>query len=198
MRSSHFSLHVGSRALALAWALGALLSSACTKNSQSGAEPAWTLSSADSGPLAQKSKKATEKHDAAWATCHQSVKPTGKGVEADVSALAKSCEAVTQMKRVGSTIVGKRDAENQPQTIPFQTEARKCYRVYAAGNATVGDLDLVIKDSNGDVVGEDSTDDPTPVLAEDGALCFKVADAATLAVSIGAGKGSYALEIWSD
>ena len=38
--------------------------------------------------------------------------------------------------------------------------------------------------------GEDSTDDPSPVVLEDGAVCFTEADAATVVVSVGMGKGS--------
>jgi hypothetical protein len=33
---------------------------------------------------------------------------------------------------------------------------------------------------------------------EDGAVCFKSADDATVVVSIGAGSGAYALEVWGD
>jgi hypothetical protein len=43
-----------------------------------------------------------------------------------------------------------------------------------------------------------STDDPSPVLLEDGAFCFKEADNAVVVVSVGEGKGTYAVQIWSD
>ena len=173
-----------------------LLSPACAKKTQDANEPAWTQSSSE--PLAQRSTKTLEKHDPAWAACHQSFKPKGKSLEADVSAMAKGCEAVTKMKPMGATITGQQDAKSQPHLVPLKAEAGKCYRVYAASSGTVGDLDLVLRDSRGDIASEDTTDDPSPVIAEDGAVCFKDADAASVVVSIGAGKGSYALEIWSD
>lgn len=50
----------------------------------------------------------------------------------------------------------------------------------------------------GGLVGEDSTDDVTPVLLEDGALCFKVADKAHIEVGAGAGGGKFAVQVWSD
>lgn len=185
---------------ALAWALVSLaassLSPACAKKTKDAADPAWTQSS--SAPLPQRSTKANKKHDPAWGVCHQSFKPAGKSDEADVSAMAAGCAAVTKMKLVGSTITGKQDAENQLQTLPLKADAGKCYRVYAHGGAGVADLDLAIEDSNGDIVAQDTTDDPSPVIVEDGAVCFKVADAAKLIVSMGAGKGSYALQVWSD
>ena len=181
---------------ALAVPLGSLLLPACAKKTQDANEPAWTQSSSE--PLAQRSTKTTEKHDPAWAACHQGFKPKGKSLEADVSAMAKGCEGVTKMKPVGATITGQQDAKSQPRLVPLKAEAGKCYRVYAASSGTVGDLDLVVRDSRGDIASEDTTDDPSPVIAEDGAVCFKDADAANVVVSIGAGKGSYALEIWSD
>ena len=50
----------------------------------------------------------------------------------------------------------------------------------------------------GAVAGEDSTDAPSPVVQEDGAVCFKTADDATAVVSIGAGSGAYAVQVWGD
>jgi hypothetical protein len=60
-------------------------------------------------------------------------------------------------------------------------------------------LDLVIKDGDGIAAGEDSTDDPSPVVLEDGAVCFTVDDPkATIVVSVGMGGGNYAVQIWGD
>ena len=56
------------------------------------------------------------------------------------------------------------------------------------------DLNLLVKDSAA-IAGEDSTDDPTPVVQEDGAVCFKTADDATVVVSIGRER-SYAVQVW--
>ena len=55
-----------------------------------------------------------------------------------------------------------------------------------------------MKDSASIVVGQDSTDDPSPVVMEDGAVCFSKDDKATVVVSVGMGKGSYAVQIWSN
>jgi hypothetical protein len=93
---------------------------------------------------------------------------------------------------------GTQSAANLPQAFPFHAEASHCYRVYAVAGAGIQDLDLLVKDSTGAIAGEDSTDDPSPVVQEDGAVCFKVADDASAVVSIGAGKGAYAVQIWGD
>ena len=151
-------------------------------------------------PTEKKSKKADKKQDAAWLACHKDYKPTSKGknLEADVTKLAKGCEKVTKMKLIGKTQTGKQDAEGKPQTFPLKAAAGKCYRVYAESDPGITDLDMAIKDSNGDIAGEDSTDDPSPVVLEDGAVCFKEADDAVVIVSVGSGKGAYALQVWGD
>ena len=46
--------------------------------------------------------------------------------------------------------------------------------------------------------GEDSTDSPGPVVDEDGAVCFDVEDYATVVARVEKGKGSVAIQVWSD
>jgi hypothetical protein len=154
--------------------------------------------SAEPPPVEKKSKKADKKQDPSWADCHKSYKPGGKNLDADVSKMAKSCATVTKLKQIGKTLTGKQDAEGTPDKYPLAAKAGKCYRVFAESEASIKDLDLAIKDSNGDIAGEDSTDDPSPIVLEDGAVCFKEDDAAIVIVSVGAGKGKYALQIWGD
>ena len=116
----------------------------------------------------------------------------------DVAAMAKACATATKMKLVGKTLTGKQGAEDAPQSFPFDAKANHCYRAYAQASEGIKDLDLVVKDSAGIVVGQDSTDDPSPVVLEDGAVCFSKDDKASVVVSVGMGKGSYAVQVWSD
>jgi hypothetical protein len=119
-------------------------------------------------------------------------------VSSDVAAMAKACEKSTRMKLLGRTLTGKQADEDKPQSLPFDAKANHCYRVYAQAADGIKDLDLVIKDSAGVVVGQDSTDDPTPVVLEDGAVCFTKDDKASVVVSVGMGSGAYAVQIWTD
>lgn len=144
------------------------------------------------------STKVTVKNDPTWATCHQGYEAKKKDVSKDVQVMAAGCAKVTKMKLVGTTLTGKQGDQEPPQSFPLKAEAGHCYRVYAQGSDGIKDLDLAIKDSAGAIAGEDSTDDPSPVILEDGAVCFKEADSATVVVSVGLGKGTYALEIWKD
>jgi hypothetical protein len=118
-------------------------------------------------------------------------------VATSVDQMAKGCAATTGMHQTDS-FKGTQAASNAPQSYPLHAQAGHCYRAYAVAAASIQDLDLLIKDSAGALAGEDSTDDPTPVVLEDGAVCFKATDEASVVVSIGAGGGAYAVQVWSD
>ncbi len=144
------------------------------------------------------SKKITQKQDPAWAACHSTFQIKTKDVLAEVQKSGKGCTDTTKMKPVGPPTKATQADKNPPQQIKLKAQAGKCYRVYAIADAAIKDLDLLVKDSAGEVGAEDSTDDPSPVLLEDGAFCFKEADNAVIVVSVGEGKGTYAVQIWSD
>jgi hypothetical protein len=99
---------------------------------------------------------------------------------------------------VGKPFTGRQSDQDAPQSFPLKAEANHCYRVYAQAADGIKDLDLAVKDSAGAIAGEDSTDDPSPVVLEDGAVCFTEADSATIVVAVGMGKGAYAVQVWSD
>jgi hypothetical protein len=149
-------------------------------------------------PPAPTSTVATTKSDPTWAGCHQSYKAKGKDVSKDVAAMADSCKGVTKMKLYGKTLTGKQADQDAPQSYPLDAKANHCYRAYAQASDGIKDLDVVIKDSAAIVVGQDSTDDPSPVVLEDGAVCFSKDDKATVVVAVGMGKGNYAVQVWSD
>jgi hypothetical protein len=144
------------------------------------------------------SKKAqAKKQDPPWATCHQSYKPSGDPAT-DVVAMAKACEGPTKMHAAGDPLSGARSEGAPPNVFPVDVQAGHCYRVYGVSADTLQDLDLALVDSLGGLAGEDSTDDVTPVLLEDGAVCFQEADKAHIEVGAGAGGGKFALQVWSD
>jgi hypothetical protein len=149
-------------------------------------------------PPAPTSTVATTKSDATWAGCHQSYQAKLKDVSKDVAAMAGACKTATKLKLSGKTLTGKQADQDAPQSFPLDAKANHCYRVYAQASDDIKDLDIVVKDSAGVIVGQDSTDDPSPVVMEDGAICFSKDDKASVVVAVGMGKGNYAVQIWSD
>ncbi len=143
------------------------------------------------------SKKAERRTNDKWSACHSSFKPTTDPAT-DVVKLGQSCAATTKMHAVGEVMKGTQKTSELPQSFKMRAEANHCYRVYAESTDGITDLDVIVKDSTGAIVGEDSTEDRDPVLMEDGAVCYSEADDSTIVMSVGGGEGSYALQVWSD
>jgi hypothetical protein len=145
------------------------------------------------------STKAETKTDPAFASCHNAYKPASndQDVAADVAAMAKGCANTTKMQKVGDTRTGTL-GDKTPVKLPLAVLAGKCYRVYGMSQSTMQDFDIAVIDSAGALVAEDTTDDVSPVISEDGKVCFKMADTVTLRASAGAGGGTFAIEVWSD
>jgi hypothetical protein len=133
-----------------------------------------------------------------YSACHSTYVMKTQDVATEVAKMAQGCAAVTKMHALGNPASFNQSASSAPQSLPFKAQANHCYRVYGAAAAGIRDLDLLIKDGTGAVAGEDSTDDPTPVVLEDGVVCFKQNDDATVVASVGDGNGAFALQIWSD
>jgi hypothetical protein len=123
---------------------------------------------------------------------------TANDVSRGVAATAKQCEAAAKTKLVGRTIAGKQSDREKPQAFPLEAKAHHCYRAYAQAGEGIRNIDVSIDDSAGIVVAEGATDEPSAVVPREGAVCFGRDDRASVVVSVGAGGGEYALQIWGD
>jgi hypothetical protein len=158
--------------------------------------PVAAAPSASANALSTSSTKVDAKHG--WSACHDASKRGGPP-EASVDALANGCAKATGLKRLGETIVAERATSGgAPASYPLPAKAGHCYRAFGQGDQGVRDLDLALIDSTGVIAAEDETESPTAVLLVDGALCFKIDDAATIAVRVESGKGKYAIQLWGD
>ena len=167
------------------------------------AAPALVLSPPPSGlpPLAVMpppgvagSKKAKKKTDASLYACGGGAKPSAKDPAELVKRLGEACASAAKMKPVGALIRAQQADKDAHQEHKVRVEANKCYRVVFAADENVKDAVVVMRDSAGDIVAES----PGAALPEDGAICFTSADEVTLLIGIGAGKGAYAAQVWSN
>ena len=145
-----------------------------------------------------KSTVASIRSDESWAACHRRFKAAAHDVSSDVAALARACEKPTKMKLLGKTLTGKQADRDRPQSLPFEARAGHCYRVYAQAEPGVRDLDVAVKDSAGVLVAHDAAHNGSSVVTDDGAVCFRQDDKASVVVSVGLGGGAYAVQIWED
>jgi len=102
------------------------------------------------------------------------------------------------MHPLAAPIQGKGGQGLPAQAFKFKAEAGRCYRVVAAAAATVKNVELLVVDSDGAVADETRSDEPRVASADGGSICFKTADDAQAVVSVGAGDGAFAVQIWSD
>ena len=149
-------------------------------------------------PFHLESKHAQRKDHPDWAACHASFVPSGDAAKA-VVALGNACGGATKMRAVSAPMSGTQNAtSSQAVTYPFHARARHCYRLYAVAGTGVKSLVAVVTDESGAQIAEYHTDDVTPFIAPDEAMCFTDDTNAKITVSVGIGDGPYALSLWSE
>jgi hypothetical protein len=140
------------------------------------------------------SKKAKKKTDGTLFACGGGATPTAKDPADLVKRLGEACASAAKMKPVGPMIRAQQADRDAHQEHKVRVEANKCYRVVFAADENVHDAVVVMRDSAGDIVAESAG----AALPEDGAVCFTAPDEITLMIGVGAGKGAYAAQVWSD
>ena len=149
-------------------------------------------------PFALGSKHAQRKDHPEWGACHATFKVAGDPAKA-VDALGGACASATKTKSIGAAMTGTQNATaSQPVTYKFHGQAKKCYRLYGIAGTGVKSLVAVITDADGAEIAQYHTDDVTPFIAPDEAMCFADDADAQIAVSVGIGDGPYALSVWSE
>jgi hypothetical protein len=106
----------------------------------------------------------------------------------------ESCAAANKLRAVGAPLRGQQSDKDPHAEHKLRVEANKCYRIFFATSADARDAVIVVRDSAGDIVAEA----PGPSVPQSGLMCFTTADEVTLLVGVGAGKGAYAAQVWSE
>jgi hypothetical protein len=131
-----------------------------------------------------------------WEACYSSFSPTGDA-ESDLNRLVRDCGPTGGMKAVTPVRIGQQSSEDPVDRYTFEVpEPGKCYRVYAAGQSTIADLDLLLRGPSKDRFVADVTHDSWPVLPPREPVCFDQPGAYMLEVSVYRGSGRYALQVW--
>jgi hypothetical protein len=127
--------------------------------------------------------------------CSQLVKHTGD-ITADINALGDACGTKFGLAAVADPY-SRTLSQNQGWQRQFQMELPAgCYRLFAAGDSGIQDLDTGIKDAAGNVIAQDSSNGPMPVLNPDGPFCITSAQKVDLFARVGKGAGRYAMWLW--
>ncbi len=130
-----------------------------------------------------------------WSVCYRGFEPTGIP-RSDLKRLTYACGHLGGMRPLTPIALQYQRAEDPAHMYALDVPSGGgCYRVYAAGDRQVGDLDLLISDQEGPLSG-DATRDTWPILPPEGPLCLDVAGRYRLEVSVADGAGYYALQLW--
>ncbi len=132
-----------------------------------------------------------ERKSAGSPACHASQNKPQTDPKAALGTLATACK----LKAEGAPFSAQQTADAQAQSFDLKGTKGQCYRVAATTGSGVRTLVVTLMDVEGAIAAEYHTDDIATAIAPEEALCFK--DDATLKVStsVGAGSGSFAVQI---
>jgi hypothetical protein len=177
------------RALGAILPLAALSLAACGPSSTERPPATATSSSSDEVASAEPPKPP-------WEACYSTFGPSGNA-EGDLARLVRDCGPTGGMRPVTTVRVGTQSDQDPVDRYTFEVPAPgKCYRIYAAADSSVQDLDLLLRGPSGTPVIADVTHDSWPVLPPREPVCFPEAGLYMLEVSVYRGAGRYALQVW--
>jgi hypothetical protein len=131
-----------------------------------------------------------------WESCYSTFGPTGHA-ENDLGKLVRDCGPAGGMRPVTQVRVASQAQEDPVDRYTFEVPtAGRCYRIYAASDGAVQDLDLLLRTPAGDPVVADVTHDSWPVVPPRAPICFPEPGTYVLEVSVYKGSGRYALQVW--
>jgi hypothetical protein len=88
-------------------------------------------------------------------------------------------------------------AEGQPPIAePFSARRGECYRVFAAAEPSVIDLDVAVRSSRDAVIAADHGEDAWPIVQPDRPFCVLEDDTLRLEITARRGQGRFAAELW--
>lgn len=149
-----------------------------------------------SAPVDNELMAASDEPGTPWEQCHASFSPSGSP-EADLARLTSACGPVGGMQAVTAVHLGQQNHRDPVDRFSFYVpEPGKCYRVYATGDETIGDLDLLLRDPAGNALAADLTHDSAPVLPPAEPFCVDAPGAYLLEISVYRGSGRYAVQVW--
>jgi len=131
-----------------------------------------------------------------WESCYGTFSPAGDA-PGDLSRLVRDCGPTGGMRAITVVRSGEQSEDDAIDRYTFEVpSAGHCYRVYAAGDGAVKDLDLLLRGPSGNAVASDLTHDSWPVLPARHPACLSEPGLYMLEVSVFKGSGHYALQVW--
>jgi hypothetical protein len=179
------------QALVLAGAAASISALGC--GSPSGSGPSSPVTA---GEPAGTTSDPEERARTQWESCYSTFAPSGDA-EGDLTRLVRDCGPTGGMRAVTPIRLGMQSSEDPVDRYTFEVPSPgKCYRVYAVGESSIADLDLLLRGPARNHYVADVTHDSWPVLPPREPVCFDQPGSYMLEVSVYRGAGRYALQVW--
>jgi len=150
-------------------------------------------------PLFDKGSRPTfPKATGSAATCWQTIALTGNS-EKDYDSLAGKCGTPTGAVAYVKPALGKlHSVKDKRDTYLVHLQGGLCYRYFGVADGTVKNLDILILQAKGALVGDDKTTGPVAIIEMDKTWCQDRDVDYQFAVEVnGEGTGKYVFGIWA-
>ena len=128
--------------------------------------------------------------------CVESVSPTGH-VEQDYEALVRTC--ARSFKPISPTFIGSQNDQVKSAHVEFVTNApQTCIRVFGAGDVSVDELDLLIRDQQGRAIVKDSTRGRLTIAPSAASLCLPQPGQYSVDLAVTRGSGRIIAGVWAE
>lgn len=130
--------------------------------------------------------------------CWQGLQLSGNA-KTDYDNLIAHCGTPTGVVEYAHPATGHlHHAKNQRDVFKVQLAGGFCYRYFAVGDASIEDLDILVEDSGGDLVGDDRSNGPVAIIQSDKPWCNDDDVEYDLHVGVhGHGEGDYIIGVWA-
>jgi hypothetical protein len=131
-------------------------------------------------------------------TCWQTIGLSGDA-QKDYDVLASKCGTPTGSLAYTKPALGKlHSIKDKRDTYNLHLLGGLCYRFFGVADGTVQDLDILIEQKNGALVGDDKTHGPVAIIESDKSWCMdRDVDYQFLVQVGGSGTGHYVFGVWA-
>jgi hypothetical protein len=172
-------------------------STAPTAPPPSSPNPAVALLAELPKPPAKPPSGAYPKPSTSYKDCGAKVGLTGTA-QKDFDAIVAACGTPTGMLEYAAPSRGEFGGAHKEQVYTLTMYAGMCYRFIAAGDSSVGDLDVRVEKPDGALVAIDKTDQPVAIIDSADVWCATDDVDYVLKVDLdGPGKGSFVFGVWA-
>lgn len=152
---------------------------------------------ADTGPGAAEPPGPRPQPGGPWVKCHEGFTLSGEPVR-DVTRLGLLCGPSNGMRRkTRQAIVGLGGQHEPPVSAQIQGWRGACYRIFAAADAQVSELDVTVRSSREVGVAADHTPGRLAIVQPDRPFCMLADEPFTVEISVKRGSGRFAAEVWA-